>query len=83
MTLQRNPANDRRTGIDADRGDRRARNRAADWRASLRSPRWNVAPLENPEMNPTRRPASIAIWLVLGAITFIVLLAGYGSEFWR
>jgi hypothetical protein len=26
----------------------------ADWRASLRSPRWNVAPMKNPEMNPTR-----------------------------
>jgi hypothetical protein len=34
-------------------------------------------------MNPTRRPVSVAFWLALGAITFAVLLAGYGSGFWR
>ena len=57
--------------------------KSGDWRASLRSPRWNVAKLDNPEMNPTRRPVSVAFWLALGAITFAVLLAGYGSGFWR
>jgi hypothetical protein len=55
----------------------------ADWRASLRSPRWNAAPLKNPEMNPTSRPASVLFWLVLGAITFGILVLGYGSGFWR
>lgn len=55
----------------------------ADWRTSLRSPRWNAAPLKNPEMNPTSRPASVLYWLVLGALTFGILTLGYGSGFWR
>jgi hypothetical protein len=57
--------------------------KSADWRNSLRSPRWNAAPLKNPEMNPTSRPASVLYWLVLGAITFGILMLGYGSGFWR
>ena len=83
MTLQRNPANDRRARVDDDRKELRTRGRAADWRATLRNPRWNVAPIKNPEMNPTRRPMSVAFWLALGVVTFFVLLAGYGSGFWR
>jgi hypothetical protein len=34
-------------------------------------------------MNPTSRPASVAYWLVLGVITFGILMLGYGSGFWR
>ena len=55
----------------------------ADWRATLKSPRWNAAPLKSPEMNPTSRPASVIYWLVLGVITFGILMLGYGSGFWR
>ncbi|MEI6270730.1 MAG: hypothetical protein WCP38_00030 [Chloroflexota bacterium] len=57
--------------------------KAGDWRTTLRSPRWNAAALKNPEMNPTSRPASVLYWLVLGAITFGILMLGYGSGFWR
>jgi hypothetical protein len=57
--------------------------RRADWRTTLRSPRWNAAPLKNPEMNPTGRSASVVYWLVLGVITFGILMLGYGSGFWR
>ena len=81
MTIQRTPASERR----ATTGSTRAGSSVAggDWRATLRSPRWNVAKLRSAEMNPTRRPVSVAFWLALGAITFAVLLAGYGSGFWR
>ena len=34
-------------------------------------------------MSPTSRPASVLYWLVLGAITFGILMLGYGSGFWR
>ncbi|MFM8934349.1 MAG: hypothetical protein ACKOGF_00345 [Candidatus Limnocylindrus sp.] len=61
----------------------RSPEKRADWRATLRSPRWSVAPLKNPEMNPTSRPASVIYWLVLGAMTFGILMLGYGSGFWR
>jgi hypothetical protein len=55
----------------------------ADWRDQLASPKWNPAPLANPEMNPTRTRAAILFWLALGALTFVVLLAGYGTGFWK
>ena len=61
-----------------------------NWRKQLRSPRWGSAlegerlpDLKNPEMNPTSRLRSALFWLVLGAVTFIVLVAGYGIGFWR
>jgi hypothetical protein len=55
----------------------------ADFREDLRSPRWNVARLANPEMDPTSRLRSALFWLVLAAATFVILLAGYESGFWR
>jgi len=55
----------------------------ADWRRALRSPRWNAAPLANPEMNPTSRVRSVATWLALGVVTFGSVLLGYGTGFWR
>ncbi|MDH4141528.1 MAG: hypothetical protein OEV61_02860 [Chloroflexota bacterium] len=61
-----------------------------DWQNQLRSPRWGRAlrrdrlpELANPEMNPTSRLRSVLFWLVLGAATFVLLVAGYGSGFWR
>ena len=55
----------------------------ADWRDQLESPRWNAAPLKNPEMNPTRTAAAVLFWLGLGALTFVLLLGGYGPHFWK
>jgi hypothetical protein len=63
----------------------------ADWRHQLRSPRWGSAlgrhgrmpKLANPEMNPTSSARSIAFWVALAALTFVLLLAGYGTGFWR
>ena len=53
-----------------------------DWREELDSPRWNASPLRNPEMNPTRTWASVLLWAALGALTFVLLLVGYGTGFW-
>ncbi|MGZ6340565.1 MAG: hypothetical protein ACXWMX_01825 [Candidatus Limnocylindrales bacterium] len=55
----------------------------ADWRRQLRSPRWGVPRLANTEMNPTSTGVSILFWTVLAALTFVLLLAGYGTGFWH
>jgi hypothetical protein len=61
-----------------------------NWRRQLRSPRWGASlkgghlpPLANPEVNPTRTAVSIGFWLGLGALTFVLLLLGYGTGFWH
>jgi hypothetical protein len=60
-----------------------------DWRAQLRSPRWGrslahgrLPDLQNPEMNPTSKLRSVLLWAGLGFLTFVVLVAGYGTGFW-
>ena len=60
-----------------------------DWRRQLQSPRWGsslrggrLPELKNPEMNPTSTGRAVAFWLALGALTFVLLLVGYGSGFW-
>ena len=54
-----------------------------DWRRALRSPRWRVAPLSNSEMNPTSYVAAAVFWAALAAMTFVLLVVGYGSHFWH
>jgi hypothetical protein len=61
-----------------------------NWRRMLRSPRWGAAlpgrrlpEMKNPEMNPTATPIAVLFWLSLGALTFILLVLGYGSGFWQ
>jgi hypothetical protein len=53
-----------------------------DWREQLESPRWNPPPLKNTEMNPTRTWVSVVFWGALAALTFVLLLVGYGTGFW-
>lgn len=53
-----------------------------DWRDELESPRWNASPLRNPEMNPTPTWVSVLFWGTLAVLTFVLLLAGYGTGFW-
>ena len=53
-----------------------------DWRSQLRSPRWAVAKLANVEMNPTSSRKAAAFWVVLAVLTFVLLMAGYGTHFW-
>lgn len=38
--------------------------------------------LANPEMNPTSTGRAIAFWLVLGLLTFVIVVAGYASGIW-
>jgi hypothetical protein len=54
-----------------------------DWRTELQSPRWRPARLKNVEMNPTTPGRAALFWLGLGLLTFVLLVAGYGSGFWR
>lgn len=61
-----------------------------NWRRQLRSPRWGAArrggklpALRNPEMNPTSPWLAVAFWIGLAGLTFVVLVAGYGTGFWR
>lgn len=61
-----------------------------NWRRQLRSPRWGASlkggrlpDLSNAEMNPTRTAVSVGFWLGLGALTFVLLLLGYGTGFWH
>jgi hypothetical protein len=60
-----------------------------DYRKQLRSPRWGKAlgggrlpELSNTEMNPTSRLRSVVLWLGLAAVTFGILVVGYGTGFW-
>ena len=64
--------------------------RERDWRRSLQSRRWGLSrragqlpPLENPEMNPTSTAMAVLFWLGLGAVTFVLLVLGYGTGFWK
>jgi hypothetical protein len=60
-----------------------------NWRRQLRSPRWGASlrggalpELKNPEMDPTRSWVSVAFWVGLAVVTFVLLVVGYGSGFW-
>lgn len=62
----------------------------AAWREKLQSPRWGASlrggrlpALSNPEMNPTSVARSVAFWVALAALTFIVIMAGYLVGIWR
>lgn len=64
--------------------------RERDWRRSLRAPRWGLSRrdgrlprLDNPEMNPTSTAMAALFWLGLGALTFVLLVLGYGTGFWK
>lgn len=64
--------------------------RHVDWRTDLTSQRWGsglrggrLPRLRNPEMNPTPIALAVGFWLGLGAVTFVLLLAGYGTGFWH
>ena len=61
-----------------------------DWRTQLRSPRWGSAlrdgrlpKLSNVEMNPTSTAKSVVFWVALAGLTFVLLIAGYGTGFWK
>ncbi len=70
--------------LAAEDGLEAASSRTGDYRDQLQSRRWNAAPLENPEAEKTDPRLAVLALVVLGAITFIVLVIGYGiiDGFW-
>lgn len=61
-----------------------------NWRRQLLSPRWGTSlrgdrlpELRNREMNPTSTPMAILFWVGLAALTFVLLVLGYGTGFWH
>ncbi len=53
-----------------------------NWRRSLRSRRWNAPPLENPDAPTTSSKVALLFFVSLAALTFAILVAGYGTGFW-
>ncbi len=60
------------------------------WRQGMKSQRWGMSrrggqlpELKNPEMNPTSTLLAVAFWVGLATLTFVLLVAGYGTGFWR
>ncbi len=60
-----------------------------NYRSTLRSSRWGdsldggrLPELRNPEMNPTSTARAVVFWLLLGLVTFGVIVAGYGLSLW-
>jgi len=60
------------------------------WRRQMLSARWGSArrdgqlpALRNPEMNPTPSWIAVGFWVGLAALTFVLLLLGYGIGFWN
>ena len=61
-----------------------------DWRRSMLSRRWGMGrrdgrlpEMANVEMNPTSTGLAVLFWLGLGALAFVLLVAGYGTGFWH
>jgi hypothetical protein len=52
------------------------------WRRRLRSRRWQPASLANPEAEPTSSGMAVLFWLGLAALTFVLLIVGYGLGIW-
>ena len=82
MTLQLHRPDDE-GGLEAQPGE-------PDWQAQLHSPRWGstlrgqrLPALKNTEMNPTSRFMSIMFWVGLAVLTFVLMVAGYGTGFWK
>jgi hypothetical protein len=53
-----------------------------DYRTRLRSRRWRLPPLRNPEAKPVSALAGLIMIAVLAVATFAILIAGYASGFW-
>lgn len=52
------------------------------WRRRLRSTRWNVAALENPEAQEAGPRSAVVLLGGLAVLTFVLLVAGYGIGLW-
>jgi len=70
-------------GASTDDGPEAGAEQSGDYRDQLRSRRWDAAPLTNPEVEKTDPRIAVAAIVVLGAITLVILVIGYGSGFWE
>ena len=52
------------------------------WRGRLGSRRWGPPPLENTDLQPTSNRVAVLFWVFLAALTFVLIVVGYGSGFW-
>jgi len=53
-----------------------------DYRTRLRSRRWQLPALANPEAQPASPLGAVILFGILAVITLAVLIAGYSSGFW-
>ena len=54
-----------------------------DYRSRLRSRRWRLPALRNPEGQPATAAGAVVLLGGLALLTFVILVAGYGSGFWH
>ncbi|MGC8634346.1 MAG: hypothetical protein ACP5VP_06725 [Candidatus Limnocylindrales bacterium] len=54
-----------------------------DYRTRLRSRRWRLPALRNPEAEPVTAVGGVALFGGLALLTFVILLLGYGIGFWH
>jgi hypothetical protein len=61
--------------------------RNPNWRSQLQSRRWGMnrrdGRLPKLEMNPTATPMAVLFWVSLAVLTFVLIVAGYGTGFWH
>ncbi len=60
--------------------DHRTQLQSKRWGASLR--RGQLPRLSNREMEPTPAWIAIGFWAGLAAVTFVIIVLGYGTGFW-
>jgi hypothetical protein len=78
MTLQKAPATEPTKGDETT--DYRDQLQASRWGKSLKGGR--LPAMSNSEMNPTSTRKAVAFWLVLGLVTFAIVVAGYSAQIW-
>jgi hypothetical protein len=54
-----------------------------DYRTRLRSRRWGLPALRNPEARPVTAAGGMVLLGGLAVLTFVILIAGYGIGFWH
>ncbi|MDA8202394.1 MAG: hypothetical protein M0Z49_06495 [Chloroflexi bacterium] len=54
-----------------------------DYRTQLRSGRWRLPPLANPEARPLDTLSGLLFFGSLLLLSFVILLVGYGVGFWH
>jgi hypothetical protein len=53
-----------------------------NWRRRLRSRKWDVPELRNPEIGSIRPRAGVLFFGALGLLTFVLLIVGRSIGYW-